>query len=39
MNKVFIGIGSNIGNKFKNINKSLSYLKNFSKIVDSSFIY
>lgn len=39
MNKILLAIGSNLGNKFKNINESLSYLKTFSKLTNSSFLY
>jgi len=39
MNKVIISIGSNIGNKFNNINKAVNLLKKKSKLTNSSFLY
>ncbi len=39
MNSVFLGIGTNIGNRFENIQKAKQALSNFSQIVACSSVY
>ena len=39
MRKVFLGVGSNIGNRVLNLNEGLSKLKSFGKVSATSFLY
>ncbi|EGG17870.1 dihydro-6-hydroxymethylpterin pyrophosphokinase [Cavenderia fasciculata] len=38
-NTSYIAIGSNLGDKFQNINKALELIQSFSKLVSTSFMY
>ncbi|KYR00661.1 dihydro-6-hydroxymethylpterin pyrophosphokinase (HPPK) [Tieghemostelium lacteum] len=38
-NLIYLAIGSNMGNRFKNILDSLNHLKSFSSILSTSFMY
>ena len=39
MNKILLSIGSNMGNKFENINNAVKKIKLYSKLINSSFLY